>query len=321
MPTRRGLLTPLRPRRGRRDFPLSLRFTSSLALMKMNQASAIVSDPSPIAPRRRWLRPYRALTGLLGRGLMRFITTVHGLGAFALVTLGVMISKAGQARHVVRPLIFQHVVQSGLKLLPMIFFLAAALGLLIIGQTVSLLTRVGAPDLLGTLMVVVVVRELGPLLTALVVLSRIGTTNVIELGTARAQGEVESLEVMGIDPIHYLVVPRVAGLSLAVFALTVYLILGAVVSGFLWAFVQDVPITVTDYLSQFGLALGWMDFVLLAAKTLLFGLLIAIVTCYHGLAQPLRLEEISQATIRAVGQSVVLCVAADALFIVLYLIL
>lgn len=252
---------------------------------------------------------------------MTALVTMHGLGAFALVTLGVVISHFGQARRVVRPLIIQQLVRSGCQLLPMILFLSAALGLLIIGQTVSLLNRVGSQDMLGTIMVVVVVRELGPLLTALLVLSRIGTTNVIELGTARAQGEVESLEVMGIDPIHYLVIPRVIGMALAVFALTIYLILGAVVSGFLWAFLQDVPITVGAYLSQFGLALGWMDFVLLAAKTLLFGLLIAIVTSYHGLAHPLRLEQISRAAIRAVGQSVVLCVAADALFIIVYLML
>jgi len=67
-------------------------------------------------------------------------------------------------------------------------------GLLVIGQTVSWLTRVGAIDYLGTIMVIVVVRELGPLATALLVLARIGTANVIELGTARAMGEVEALE-------------------------------------------------------------------------------------------------------------------------------
>ncbi len=58
---------------------------------------------------------------------------------------------------------------------------------------------------------------------------------------------------------------------------------------------------------------------LLALKTLAFGSIIALVTCYHGLAQPLRLEEISQATIRAVAQSVIACILFDALFIIIYL--
>jgi phospholipid/cholesterol/gamma-HCH transport system permease protein len=168
-------------------------------------------------------------------------------------------------------------------------------------------------------MVVVVVRELGPLLTAFLVLARIGTANVVELATARAMGEVEALEALGIDPVHYLVVPRVAGMAVGVFSLTVYLILGAVCSGYLWAFLQEVPLRPGEYFQQLAGALSGLDFVLLGLKTLAFGSVIAIVTCYHGLAQPLRLEEVSAATVRAVAQSVICCVLIDALFIVIYL--
>jgi phospholipid/cholesterol/gamma-HCH transport system permease protein len=259
------------------------------------------------------------LTGYLGRGLFRFLLTLQGLGAFALITLGVTISKFGAARQVIRPRVFQEVSRAGLRLLPMFLFMSAALGLLVIGQTVSWLTRVGAINYLGTIMVVVVVRELGPLTAALLVLARIGTANVIELGTARALGEVEALEALGIDPVHYLVVPRVLGMALGVFALTVYLILGALLSGYLWAFLQDVPLRPGDYLHQLASALNSLDFALLAVKTVSFGFLIALVTCYHGLAQPLRLEEVSSATVAAVAQSVIACVLLDALFIIVYL--
>src|SRR5512140_3592465 len=119
-------------------------------------------------------------------------------------------------------------------------------------------------------MVLVVVRELGPLLSALLVLARIGTANVVELGTARATGEVEALEALGIAPIHYLVVPRVLGMALGVFGLTVYLILGALLSGYLWAFIQGVPLRPDDYLHQLAGALSGLDFALLAIKTLAF---------------------------------------------------
>src|SRR2546430_2057921 len=122
------------------------------------------------------------------------------------------------------------------------------------------------------------------------VLARVGTANVIELGTARALGEVEALEALGIDPIHYLVVPRVIGLALGTFSLTIYLIIGALVSGYLWVFLQDVPLLPGDYFAQLAGSLRSLDFVLLALKTGAFGFVIAIVTCYHGLAQPLRLE-------------------------------
>jgi len=261
-----------------------------------------------------------AYTNFLGRILFRFLLTVQGLGAFALITLGVMVSKFGVAARVIHPLVRREINRAGLRMLPMFLFLAAALGFLVIGQTVSWLTRVGAINYLGTVMVVVVVRELGPLLTALVALARIGTANVVELGTARAMGEVEALEALGIDPVHYLVVPRVAGMALGIFSLTVYLILGALVSGYAWAFLQDVPLLPGDYFRQLAGALRGLDFALLALKTASFGSIIAIVTCYHGLAQPLRLEEVSHATVRAVAQSLVACVLLDALFIIIYLI-
>jgi phospholipid/cholesterol/gamma-HCH transport system permease protein len=261
----------------------------------------------------------RSYTNFLGRKLLRFLLTVQGLGAFALITLGALITKFRVARRVVHPLMFHEISRAGLQLLPMFLFLAAALGFLVIGQTVSWLTRVGAINYLGTIMVIVVVRELGPLLAALLVLARIGTANVVELGTSRALGEIEALEVLGIDPVHYLVVPRVVGMAAGIFALTVYLILGAVASGYLWAFLQDVPLRPGDYFRQLAVALSGLDFALLALKTCLFGFTIAIVTCYHGLAQPLRLEEVSQATVRAVAQSVIACVVLDALFIVIYL--
>lgn len=255
----------------------------------------------------------------VGRKLLRFLLTIQGLGAFALISLGVIIKKIGAARGVVRPLIFREIFRSGLQLLPMFMFLAAALGLLIIGQTVSWLSHFPAVmNYLGTIMVIAVIRELGPLIAALMVLARTGTANVVELGTARATGEVEALEALGIDPVHYLVVPRVIGMATGIFALTVYLIIGAITTGYLWAFLQNVPLRPGDYFSQLANSLSSLDFVLLAIKTVLFGFTIAIVTCYHGLAQPLRLEEVSYATVRAVAQSVIACVLIDAIFIVVY---
>lgn len=261
----------------------------------------------------------RSYTDFLGRKLFLFLLTMQGLGAFALITLGVILRKSGVAENVIRPRIRQEIVRAGVALLPMFFFVALALGFLVIGQTVSALVKVGAISYLGSTMVIVVVRELGPLLAVMLVLARVGTAHVIELGTARALGEVEALEVLGIDPVHYLIVPRVIGMALGIFSLTIYLIIGALVSGYFFAFLQDVPMTPGDYFKQITESLSWLDFALLALKTIAFGFFIAIVTCYHGLAQPLRLEEVSRVAVRAVTQGVIVCVLIDALFIVLYL--
>lgn len=261
----------------------------------------------------------RSYTDYLGRKLFLFLLTMQGLGAFALITLTVMLRKRAVAREVMRPRIRQEITRSGVALLPMFVFVALALGFLVIGQTVAELAKFGATNYLGTTMVVVIVRELGPLLAAMLLLARVGTAQVIELGTARALGEVEALEALGIDPVHYLIVPRVIGMSLGVFSLAVYLIIGSLASGYLWAFLENVPLTPGDYFHQLMGALTWLDFVLLALKTLIFGFVIAMVTCYHGLAQPLRLEEVARVAVQAVTQGVMLCVLVDAVFIVLYL--
>ena len=201
----------------------------------------------------------------------------------------------------------------------MFFGLSCALGFLVIGQTASLAQKVGVVNYIGTVMVVVIVRELGPLLTAILVLARVGTANVIELGMSRARGEVEALEALGIDPVHYQVVPRVIGMALSIFALTVYVILGVLISGYLWIFLQDVPLLPGDYFRGLARALQGLDFVLLALKTFSFGLIISLITCYHGLARPLQMEDVSRAAVRAVAQGVIACVLVDAVFIIFYL--
>jgi phospholipid/cholesterol/gamma-HCH transport system permease protein len=258
-------------------------------------------------------------TEAAGERILRFCGVLHELVAFAVITLAVTLTKFNRSKRVIHPLILESVRLAGISLLPMVSFIAIALGLLIIGQTVAQLARFGAQGYIGTVMVTVVVRELGPLLTAILVLARSGTSNVVELGMSRALGEVEALESLGIDPVHYLVVPRVIGLAAAVFCLTTYLILIATGSGYLFAFLQDVPLTPAAYFSQIGDALRWQDFVLLALKTLMFGVIIAVVSCYHGLARPLRVEDVSRVTARAVVETIIGCVLVDAIFLVGYL--
>lgn len=254
-----------------------------------------------------------------GVTLLRSSLLVRDLIAFAMIALAVSVTKFNASRSVIHPLLYLHVWTAGVRLLPMIGVLAFALGLVIIGQTVALLTRVGAQEYIGLVMVTVVFRELGPLLTAIIVLARAGTATVVELGTVRALGEVEALESLGIDPIHYLVMPRLIALSISVFCLTTYAVLIAIGSGWLFAFLQDVPLTIGAYFAQVGDALHWQDFLLLGLKTIFFGIVIAVVNCYHGLARPLKVEEVSRVTTRAVVESVIGCVLIDALFILGYL--
>ncbi len=265
----------------------------------------------------------RSYLNFIGRGILHVIRTIHGLGAFALITLGVTVTKFGQSSKVIHPLVLSQIHRAGLRLLPMISFLGVALGLVIIGQAVALLNKygAGAQNYAGVVMVAVVVRELGPLVTALLVLARVGTAIVIDLSAQRALGEVEALEALGIDPIHYLVAPRVWGLAISIFALTVYLIIVALIAGYVFAFLQDVPLKPGEYFDQLASSLRWEDFLLLGLKTLTFGSFIAVITCYQGLAHPVRIEDISNVTTHAVVESVIACLLIDVFFIIVYLLI
>src|SRR5271154_5665540 len=120
----------------------------------------------------------RSYTDFLGRKLFLFLLTVQGLGAFALITLGVILRKFSVAPNLIHPMARREISRAGTKLLPMFLFVAFALGFLVIGQTVSVAAKFGAINYIGTVMVTVIVRELGPLLAAVLMLARIGTANV-----------------------------------------------------------------------------------------------------------------------------------------------
>src|SRR5581483_12104431 len=114
-----------------------------------------------------------------GKKIIGAFETTHDLGMFLLITAGVILTKFNTARSLIHPMIRAQIARAGWKLLPMVLFLAGALGLVVIGQTVFILHRYGATGYLGTVMVSVVVRELGPLCTAMLVLARVGTANVV----------------------------------------------------------------------------------------------------------------------------------------------
>ena len=243
------------------------------------------------------------------------------LGAFILITLATAVRRYRDNSRVIRPQVLGEIHRCGVRLLPIVGFLGVVLGIVFVGQTVSLMEQVGASNFMGTLMVTVFLREMAPMIAGLLVLARVGTASVVELGTARALGEVEALEVLGIDPIHYLVVPRVVGFAAAVVSLTAYLILISLGSGYVFAYARGLKASPMEFFTAIAGAMTAMDFPLLVLKTLLVGALTGWVICYQGLARPMTLEEVGPATTRTVAVCVVGCLMLDALFITVYLLL
>ena len=111
---------------------------------------------------------------------------------------------------------------SGVEALSIVSLIALSIGAVIIVEGGSILPRFGQTSLLYSILIVVITRELGPILTAFVIIARSGTAIATELGNMVVSHEIEAYISVGINPISYLVVPRILGVTISVMALTIY---------------------------------------------------------------------------------------------------
>ena len=188
----------------------------------------------------------------------------------------------------------------------------AFIGTLIIAYVIEVLNADAA--LAVKMLLWVVLREVGPLIAAVLVIQRSGTAVATELALREISGEIASLRRMRIDPYDYLVVPRVVGMALANAALTLYVQLIAVGGGmFLASLTIDVPFD--EMLSNFFLLAQPSDLVYSLIKSLMFGAAIAVVACYHGLHPRGRsINAVPQAAIRAVTEGLLLVMLLNVVF-------
>jgi len=188
----------------------------------------------------------------------------------------------------------------------------AFIGTLIIAYVIEVLNA--DASLAVRLLLLVVLREVGPLIAAVLVIQRSGTAVATDLALREISGEIASLRRMRIDPYDYLVVPRVAGLAVSNAAPTLYVQLIAVGGGMVLAsLVINVPFD--ELLTHFFLLASPLDLVYSLIKSLLFGATIAVVACYHGLHPRGRsINAVPQAAIRAVTEALLLVMLLNVVF-------
>jgi phospholipid/cholesterol/gamma-HCH transport system permease protein len=188
----------------------------------------------------------------------------------------------------------------------------AFIGTLIIAYVIEVLNA--DAGLAVKMLLWVVLREVGPLIAAVLVIQRSGTAVATELALREISGEIASLRRMRIDPYDYLVVPRVVGMALSNAALTLYVQIIAVGGGmFLASLTIDVPFD--EMLSAFFLLAQPSDLVYSLIKSLMFGAAIAVVACYHGLHPRGRsINAVPQAAIRAVTEGLLLVMLLNVVF-------
>ncbi len=195
--------------------------------------------------------------------------------------------------------ISRQVLFTGFEALKIINIIGLTIGAVIIIQGITLLENFGQTTIGYKILIMVITKELGPLLTAFIVLSRSGTSISTELGNMVVNHEVEALVSFGINPIGYLVVPRVIGVVAAIFSLTIYFNIAGLFGGyFVSAMIQPMPFTI--FLNNLLQNLTIKDIIVSLTKSLVFGFVISIISCYHGLKVKYASTEVPVRTIKAV---------------------
>jgi phospholipid/cholesterol/gamma-HCH transport system permease protein len=162
-----------------------------------------------------------------------------------------------------------------------------------------------------------IVRELGPVITSLVVAGRVGASITAEIGSMQVTEQVDALSTLATNPIKYLVVPRFIALSLMLPILTLYADIVGILGGWLIC-VFKLGITSSMYWNIASEALKFKDLITGLSKTIVFGMIIALVSCYQGFNVEGGAEGVGKATTKSVVVSFVLIIAFDCFFTALF---
>ena len=194
---------------------------------------------------------------------------------------------------------------------------ALLLGAVTLIQAFSQLSGLGAENYIGVLMVLIILREMGPLFTAVLVIGRSSTAIAAELGAMQLNGEVDALAIHGINPYQYLLLPRWLGVLLALFILVVFFDTAALAGGFLVAKLKY-GVTFGFFMNSVRQTLSNRDFFATVIKVLLFSGGVTFTACHFGLRIRRSQTEIPQAVTKTVVSSLVVVFALDGLIAALF---
>lgn len=279
-----------------------------LAMLRL--ALAAPAQP-PRRPARHPRLLYRLGTAALGpvrqaRDLVRF---------FGEVILAIVRLFGGQTGMRVGDL-FAAFQQAGPEALPIVSLIAVLIGLIMGFVGAVQLRRFGAEIYVANLVGIAMTREMGALMTAIIMAGRTAAANSANLGTMKANDEISALVTTGLDPVEFLVMPRV----LALMATLPLLVIFADLIGILGGLMLGVTMLHLDwqlYVSQTERAVDLSDFFLGLVKSVFFGAILGVVGCWCGLGAARHAQGVGDATTQAVVLCIVLVLVTDAIFTVI----
>ena len=219
---------------------------------------------------------------------------------------------AGRAR-IRRAELVEVLAESGSRALPIVAVTNLLMGAILAFVGAVQLRTFGADIYVADLVGIASVRELTPILTAIVLAGRTGASFAARIATMQGNEEIDALSVLDLPAVEFLVLPRVVALGLLMPLLFVYGCAAALVGGGVVA-VALFDLSPAAYATQTQLALGGAHFAIGALKSLVFGVLVALLGCHHGLAAPRSAAGVGAATTSAVVSSIFGVIVLDAVF-------
>jgi phospholipid/cholesterol/gamma-HCH transport system permease protein len=210
-----------------------------------------------------------------------------------------------------------HIERTGLNALPIVGMISFLVGIVLAFQGADQLRRFGAQVFTINMVGISVLREMGILLTAIVVAGRSGSAFTAEIGAMQVNEEVDALRVTGLDPMEVLVAPRVLALIISLPLLTFFADIMGLLGGGLMS-VALVDVSFAQYWRLLNNAINLNHFLAGMIKAPVFALLIALVGCFEGLRVSGSAESVGRLTTRSVVESIFLVIIFDALFSILF---
>ncbi|GGY74033.1 hypothetical protein GCM10011613_19210 [Cellvibrio zantedeschiae] len=212
--------------------------------------------------------------------------------------------------------IFYFIQQAGPKALAIVTLISVLVGMILAYLGSVQLRQLGAQVYVANLVSLGMVREMGALMTAVIMAGRTGAAYAAQLGTMQVNDEIDALKVMGIPSVEFLVLPRMLALIFVMPLLCIYADIIGMAGGALTAVNMDVSFT--QYVLQTQDAVDWVDISTGIVKSIFFGVLIAIAGCQAGLQCGRNSNAVGMAATNAVVRAIVYLVVADAAFNILY---
>ena len=204
-------------------------------------------------------------------------------------------------------------MEVGVRALPILSLITFFIGLILALQSAYELNKLGAMNLVARAVALSMSRELGPLITAIVVIGRSGSAFAAEIGTMKVTEEIDALETMAISPIDFLVTPKFLAMVVMLPCLTIWATMMGIFGGALFG-VAQADFTLERYLRASVESLYLQDILTGLVKSLMFGVTITAVGCFEGFSTGGGAEQVGRSTTRAVVMSILLVVAVDLVF-------